>query len=58
MISTWIWDRLPGPWYLRALILAVVFVAIAFTLFEVVFPWVSVEFGLLDQTVEQVPDPA
>jgi len=36
-----LWRVLPGPWWLRVLILLVVVAAILYGLFFYVFPWVS-----------------
>ena len=36
-----LWRILPGPWWLRVLILLVVVAAILYGLFWYVFPWVS-----------------
>ena len=51
MISSWIWNRLPGPVLVRLLILLIVIAAVVFALFEYVFPWVQNEFDLQDTTV-------
>jgi hypothetical protein len=36
-----LWRLLPGPWWLRVLILVVVIAAVLYGLFCYVFPWVS-----------------
>ncbi|MCK2033282.1 hypothetical protein [Microbacterium sp. KSW4-4] len=36
-----LWRLLPGPWWLRVLILLVVMAAVLYALFWYVFPWVS-----------------
>ncbi|WP_338567042.1 hypothetical protein [Microbacterium paraoxydans] len=36
-----LWRLLPGPWWLRVLILLVVIAAVLYALFWYVFPWVS-----------------
>lgn len=36
-----LWRILPGPWWLRVLIVLVVVAAILYGLFFYVFPWVS-----------------
>ncbi|WEK61513.1 MAG: hypothetical protein P0Y60_01755 [Candidatus Microbacterium colombiense] len=36
-----IWRLLPGPWWVRVLILLVVIAAVLYALFYFVFPWVS-----------------
>ncbi|WP_160297632.1 hypothetical protein [Demequina salsinemoris] len=52
MISTWIWSRLPGNAWIKALIVAIAFVALVAVLFEVVFPWLEPYLPIQDQTVE------
>lgn len=48
-----LWRFLPGPWWLRLLIVLVLLAAVLFVLAEWVFPWV--QSLVLDQnvTVEQ-----
>ncbi|MEZ0140187.1 hypothetical protein AB1285_15235 [Microbacterium sp. NRRL B-14842] len=36
-----LWRLLPGPWWLRVLILLVVIAAVLYALLWYVFPWVS-----------------
>ncbi|MBN6191436.1 MULTISPECIES: hypothetical protein [Microbacterium] len=36
-----LWRLLPGPWWLRVLILLVVVAAVLYALFWYVFPWIS-----------------
>ncbi|EED6225885.1 DUF4175 domain-containing protein [Salmonella enterica subsp. enterica serovar Haifa] len=36
-----LWRLLPGPWWLRVLILLVVIAAVLYALFWYVFPWIS-----------------
>ncbi|MCZ4302600.1 hypothetical protein [Microbacterium oxydans] len=36
-----LWRLLPGPWWLRVLILLVVIAAVLYGLFWYVFPWAS-----------------
>ena len=36
-----LWRLLPGPWWLRVLILVVLVAAVLYALFWFVFPWVS-----------------
>ena len=36
-----IWRLLPGPWWLRLLIVLIVVSAVLYALFYYVFPWVS-----------------
>lgn len=52
MISTWIWNSLPGPALVRLLILLVIIVGVVFVLFEYVFPWASHYFDIQETTVE------
>jgi uncharacterized BrkB/YihY/UPF0761 family membrane protein len=51
MIFPAIWGILPGPRWVRALILVAALAAIVWLLFQYVFPWVSVTFGIQDQNV-------
>lgn len=51
MISSRIWNALPGPVIVRLLIVAVVVAAMVLALFEFVFPWISEYFDLQDTTV-------
>jgi len=51
MIFPGIWNALPGPRWLRAIVLTVLLAAAVWALFEYVFPWVSVTFGIQDQNV-------
>ncbi|MFW2512653.1 hypothetical protein ACNI3K_02635 [Demequina sp. SO4-13] len=51
MISTAIWNALPGPALVRALILIVLLLALVFVLFEYVFPWVSEYLEIQETTV-------
>lgn len=53
MIFPWVWRVLPGPAWFRLLVLLAVIAALVFVLFEYVFPWFSVEFGIQDQNIEQ-----
>ncbi|GAA1955255.1 hypothetical protein [Microbacterium deminutum] len=36
-----LWRVLPGPWWVRALILAILAAAVLYGLFFYVFPWLS-----------------
>ncbi|GAA1977361.1 hypothetical protein [Microbacterium pumilum] len=36
-----LWHILPGPWWVRVLILVVLVMAVLYGLFYYVFPWVS-----------------
>ncbi len=51
MIFPAVWSAIPGPRWLRAIIVVVALAAIVWALFEYVFPWVSVTFGIQDQSV-------
>ncbi|WP_159448779.1 hypothetical protein [Demequina sp. NBRC 110053] len=53
MISSWLWNSLPGPALVRLLILLVVIAAVVLALFEYVFPWVSEALGVQETTVEE-----
>ncbi|MEN2738610.1 hypothetical protein ABCS02_12535 [Microbacterium sp. X-17] len=46
-----LWRVLPGPWWLRVLILVVIAAAIVYGLFFYVFPWVSNIVNPQDVTV-------
>ncbi|MDN4480532.1 hypothetical protein [Demequina muriae] len=52
MISTMIWNALPGPVVVRVLLLLLVLAAVVFVLFEYVFPWASEYFAIQETTVE------
>lgn len=47
-----LWRVLPGPWWLRVLILVVVVAAILYGLFFYVFPWFGAIVDPQDVTVE------
>lgn len=51
MIFPAVWNALPGPAWVRTVTLLVIGAAVVWTLFEFVFPWFSVEFGVQDQNV-------
>ncbi|GIG54118.1 hypothetical protein [Demequina activiva] len=53
MISTRIWNALPGPALVRLLILLIVVAAVVLVLFEYVFPWISEYLALQETTVEE-----
>ncbi|MDL9978061.1 hypothetical protein [Microbacterium candidum] len=46
-----LWRVLPGPWWVRILILLVLAVAVLYGLFMYVFPWVSTLIDPQDVTV-------
>jgi hypothetical protein len=48
----WIWRSLPGPAWVRALVLLVAFAVIVLVLFEWVFPWVESRLPFTDVTVD------
>ena len=52
MISSRIWNALPGPVIVRLLLVLIVVAAVVLALFEYVFPWVSEYLELQDTTVE------
>ncbi len=41
-----LWRTLPGPWWVRVLILLALLAAVLFVLVEWVFPWID---GMLEQ---------
>jgi hypothetical protein len=47
----WIWRRLPGPRPLKALLAALLLVAVVAALFEWVFPWLQGVLGIGEVTV-------
>jgi hypothetical protein len=48
----WIWNHLPGPTAVRALICAFAFVALVAVLFTWVFPWLEPRLPFTDVTVD------
>ncbi len=46
-----LWHALPGPWWVRVIILIVLIVAVLYGLFFYVFPWVSSLVNPQDVTV-------
>lgn len=46
-----LWRILPGPWWVRVLILLVVVAAVLYGLFFYVFPWISQIIDPQDATV-------
>jgi hypothetical protein len=48
-----LWRILPGPVWVRLLLLAVIAAAVVFTLFTWVFPWLDGIVNPIDVTVEQ-----
>ncbi|WP_156163800.1 hypothetical protein [Demequina maris] len=55
MIFPFVWRILPGPAWLRVLLVIVLIAAIVAVLFQWVYPWFSVTFDIQDQNVEAVP---
>lgn len=55
MIFPWLWRVMPGPAWVRVLLLLLMIAAIVAALFQWVFPWVSVTFDIQDQNVEAGP---
>ena len=49
---SWIWNHLPGPTAVRAVIVAVAFVALVAVLFTWVFPWLEPRLPFTDVTVD------
>ena len=49
----WIWRHLPGPRPIRALLAALLAVAVVVLLFTTVFPWAEHALPFLDVTVDQ-----
>ncbi len=46
-----LWGLVPGPLWVRILVVLAVFVALVFVLFEWVFPWVAPLLPFQQQTV-------
>lgn len=47
-----LWRFLPGPWWLRVLILLILFAAVLYGLFFYAFPWISAIVDPQEVTVE------
>ncbi len=47
-----LWRVLPGPWWLRAILLLVLAAAVVYSLFTWVFPWVDHLLNPIDVTVD------
>ena len=47
----YLWDALPGPRPVKALLVVILLVALVLLLMEVVFPWVSEHIPYSDVTV-------
>ena len=48
----WIWNHLPGPPAIRALLCALAFAALVAVLFTWVFPWLEPRLPFTDVTVD------
>lgn len=46
-----LWHVLPGPWWVRLLIVLILVAAVVYSLFYWVFPWVSETFLPQDATL-------
>jgi hypothetical protein len=47
-----LWRILPGPWWLRVILLLVLLAAVLYGLFWYVFPWVGVFVNPQESTVQ------
>lgn len=47
-----LWHVLPGPWWVRVLILLILAAAVVYALFTFVFPWVSLIVNPQEVTVQ------
>jgi hypothetical protein len=50
----WLWNHLPGPTAVRALIAALLFVAVVAVLFTWVYPWLEPRLPFTDVTVDSM----
>ncbi|HVQ88546.1 MAG TPA: hypothetical protein VMT88_10230 [Actinomycetes bacterium] len=48
----WLWNRLPGPIYVRIFFVLVLFALVVVLLFGWVFPWVEPRLPFTDVTVD------
>ncbi len=55
MIFPFVWNVLPGPAWLRIVLLVLLLAAVVAALFQWVFPWISVTFDIQDQNIEAGP---
>ena len=53
----WIWRHLPGPTWLRIVLLAAAAIIVVVLLFTVVFPWVTPLLPFSDTTIGTAPIP-
>jgi predicted exporter len=51
-----VWRHLPGPWPVRLIIAAAMFLAVTAVLFLWVFPWLLPQLPVQDVTVESRTD--
>ena len=51
MIFPAIWRLLPGPRWVRGVTLIAALAVIVWLLFQYVFPWITLTFGIQDQSV-------
>jgi hypothetical protein len=47
-----LWRILPGPWWVRVIILLILVAAVLYGLFMYVFPWISTYLNPQEVTVE------
>ncbi|WP_156155860.1 hypothetical protein [Demequina phytophila] len=55
MIFPFVWRVLPGPAWVKVVLLVLLLAAVVAVLFQWVYPWFSVTFDIQDQNVEAVP---
>ncbi|MFT4235770.1 MAG: hypothetical protein QM607_12335 [Microbacterium sp.] len=48
-----LWRALPGPWWVRLIILLILIAIVLVVLFTVVFPWVQTLIPVPDSTIEE-----
>ena len=51
----WLWRRLPGPRWVKAVAALLLVAAVVLLLFTVVFPWLSPRLPFNDVTVDGAP---
>lgn len=49
----WVWQHLPGPTWVRAVVSVLLVVAVVVLLFTVVFPWAQGAIPFLQVTVDE-----
>jgi hypothetical protein len=52
-VYAWLWNRLPGPFYVRFAVAVVLFILVVALLFLWVFPWLEPRLPFTDVTVDQ-----